>query len=74
MLTKQCNIFGGEDYIESLVDTKQFSQRAQDHIRLLRSVALEAPIIDRLEGFSPEEQKYIRHLREKVAMVLALSV
>ena len=71
---KQCNIFGGEDFIESLVDPKQFSQRAQDHIRLLRNLALEAPIIDRLSGLSPEEQKYIRHLRKKAVMALAVSM
>ena len=71
MSVKQLNIFGDEDFIESLVDPKQFSQQAQDHIRLLRNLALEVPIIDRLTGLSPEEQKYIRYLRERMAMALA---
>lgn len=71
MLAKQLNIFGGDDFIESLVDTKHFSRQAQDHIRLLRNVAAETPIINRLGGLSPEEQKYIRYLREKTVNALA---
>ena len=68
MSAKQFNIFGEEDFIESLVDTKDFSRQAQDHIRLLRNVVAETPIIDRLSGLSPEEKKYIRFLREKTVI------
>ena len=68
MSAKQLNIFGEEDFIESLVDPKDFSQRAQDHIRLLRNLASETPIIDRLGGLSLEEQKYIQFLREKTVI------
>ncbi len=66
----QINIFGEEEFIEPLIDPKQFCQKAQDHIRLLRNLTLQISIIDRLDGISPEEQRYIKYLRQKMVTYL----
>ena len=68
-ITKQLNIYGEEDLP---VDPKSFSKQAQDHIRLLRNLVQEAPVINRLDGISAEEHKYIQFMRAKAVAALGI--
>lgn len=73
MQTRQINIFGNDDIIESLVESRQFSQQAQDHIRLLRNLTLETAVLD-FSTLSKDEREYIQYLRERMAAALAKSL
>lgn len=68
---KQINIFGGEDIIETTVDLSKFSSVAIDHIRLLKNVLLQTPVVDDLRHqLQPQEIEYLNFLRGKVVSKL----
>ncbi|KLU61713.1 hypothetical protein CEB3_c18910 [Peptococcaceae bacterium CEB3] len=69
MPERQINIFGSDDLIENLVDTKGFSPQAQDHIRLLKNLSQEIAVLN-LYDFSQDEREYVRFLRGRVVNAL----